>query len=642
MAKASSAKKAAADVAPISGISADQMWRCIFPVARADMVNESTIREFAKRTVGERLYAPYSSETRAQDSGPITAVINTNDVDHYQTIVDPAGGKFENFLRNPIVLYQHGYDWQFGFWPAGQCQELRRSPTTIEADTLFDLEGENGLGRELDRLYRKKWMRGWSIGFMPHDYDVILKDDVYYLKYLNWELLEYSAVAVPGNQSALTKALANKELVVENKMLREYLEAFTREQSGDKTTTRVSVPDIPKTTEKKPEEKPATQAQPVRMQFDAPSKLLDMIGRRDGMKIELLMEDMPLDDAAMNKIKQFMSDMMNGKGGMMDNSESYKPEDVVEPTDEQQAEAAAIENARAFPIEWEESFNIEVEARAAIPAAFPAMAAVVAGSGEKRHAMLIHHHADGRVNWRALASCMTRLLTEPVNMTNDEKQEAYKHLRAHFMAVGVPCPDPTKMTPDEAYDFALEGRGTWRVDGYDWMFVEPVSRDGKIVGAGFQRIDDPTSLKVGPVPELGRLTDSRYWGKREAGRRALDDATVGQFASLRRELESTLLALQNRKGAEFSKKNRERITQAASQLDTTAADMERALSSIRDSATYLRSLIEKDVDGADEGDDSNDGGSRKVSDGGSGGDRSPATTSKTAAPEGDDAGRKLR
>lgn len=39
----------------------------------------------------------------------ITAVINTDQVDRSKEIVLPKGGRFDNYMKNPVVIYAHDY-----------------------------------------------------------------------------------------------------------------------------------------------------------------------------------------------------------------------------------------------------------------------------------------------------------------------------------------------------------------------------------------------------------------------------------------------------------------------------------------------------------------------------------------------------
>ena len=69
------------------------------------------------------------------------------------------------------------------------------------ADTPF--------ARETFKLYAEGFLRGWSVGFIPEEWEVLTDDDNKFSGYhiTAWELLELSAVPVPANPQALTDAI---------------------------------------------------------------------------------------------------------------------------------------------------------------------------------------------------------------------------------------------------------------------------------------------------------------------------------------------------------------------------------------------------------------------------------------------------
>ncbi len=142
----------------------------------------------------------------------IEAVINTNDVDRFETVVEPKGADLTNFRDNPILLWAHGNDFSIGSWPVGTVAELDVTEKEIIARIVFDTEGE--LGAELDRLYRAKILRGFSIGFIPKAFvsEQPESDGPEIIRFTEWELVELSAVAVPANPSALAKQLEDGTL----------------------------------------------------------------------------------------------------------------------------------------------------------------------------------------------------------------------------------------------------------------------------------------------------------------------------------------------------------------------------------------------------------------------------------------------
>src|SRR5581483_1042101 len=73
--------------------------------------------------------------------GKLTAVINTDDIDRYQSIIEPSGGSFDDYRANPVLQYMHGLDYAVGSWPVGRVNEIRRNAKQIEVDLEFDMKG---------------------------------------------------------------------------------------------------------------------------------------------------------------------------------------------------------------------------------------------------------------------------------------------------------------------------------------------------------------------------------------------------------------------------------------------------------------------------------------------------------------------
>lgn len=131
----------------------------------------------------------------------ITGMITTDAVDRYREVVDPNGAVLEAYRKNPVVLLNHA-SWGL---PIGKNLWIKSASNGLIAKTQF---ADTQLGRDVLGLYEGKYMRAWSIGFIPQaweDYDVV--EFGYRRKYTQWELLEYSAVTVPANPEAVTNAL---------------------------------------------------------------------------------------------------------------------------------------------------------------------------------------------------------------------------------------------------------------------------------------------------------------------------------------------------------------------------------------------------------------------------------------------------
>ena len=154
----------------------------------------------------------------------ITHTINTKALDRYSTVVLPRGADVKHFLKNSVVLWAHNGDDATMQIPIAKCISLDIRDAEIEVVTEFNKN--DALAVKIFNSYRDGFLHAWSIGFMPMSYkevdeenldDInskyglkITKEDIckagYWGVYLiyEWELLEYSAVPVPGNPEALS------------------------------------------------------------------------------------------------------------------------------------------------------------------------------------------------------------------------------------------------------------------------------------------------------------------------------------------------------------------------------------------------------------------------------------------------------
>jgi hypothetical protein len=143
----------------------------------------------------------------------VTAKVNTGVVDRYRTVIPPSGGKLDNFMRSPAVLWEHGHDPTRGRMPVAKCSSVKYRPS--EDDLLAKMYfSSDDYSRAVFDFYSDKTLTSFSIEFLPDpssssrpraeelrarpewkDADVI---------YRKWELTGISAVAAPGNPEAVT------------------------------------------------------------------------------------------------------------------------------------------------------------------------------------------------------------------------------------------------------------------------------------------------------------------------------------------------------------------------------------------------------------------------------------------------------
>jgi phage head maturation protease len=135
----------------------------------------------------------------------VRSIISTAEPDRMGDVVVPMGlRRPELYMRNPVVLWAH----EKSMPPIGVCTKLEVEPSRVVAETEFSKTSTFAM--DVFKLFAEGILRGWSIGFVPTKVSRITPSRVNPkggMCYLEWDLLEYSAVPVPENPQALTLAV---------------------------------------------------------------------------------------------------------------------------------------------------------------------------------------------------------------------------------------------------------------------------------------------------------------------------------------------------------------------------------------------------------------------------------------------------
>lgn len=148
----------------------------------------------------EQIRLTLDAEVKAlKDERALVVKITSPHPDRSGDVVVPKGGKLENFLKNPVVLFGHDY-WSP---PIAKAAELSVSDEGILAKVQFPTKGTSDFADMIYELYLQGIMNAWSIGFRA------IREKIEILaeggrKFNEWELFEFSAVPVPAHPEALT------------------------------------------------------------------------------------------------------------------------------------------------------------------------------------------------------------------------------------------------------------------------------------------------------------------------------------------------------------------------------------------------------------------------------------------------------
>ncbi|MEE1138665.1 MAG: HK97 family phage prohead protease [Acutalibacteraceae bacterium] len=153
-------------------------------------------------------------------------------VDRDGDILRASGVDFTNFMKNPVFLsFHNSREFPLGkvtkFWVEGNAvKAIVYFPTIEELSTNPEQASEKAKLVDFTyHCYKTGMLNAVSVGFIPKDWIEIRENGQWVGNDIKkWELLEFSAVAVPANQDAIAEAVksfgnefAKGILTVENK-----------------------------------------------------------------------------------------------------------------------------------------------------------------------------------------------------------------------------------------------------------------------------------------------------------------------------------------------------------------------------------------------------------------------------------------
>jgi len=143
-------------------------------------------------------------------------VASDHTLDRDGEIIMASGWRLENYRKNPVFQNAHNYGNIVFTLGRALITEVRGEQ--LFQRILFATE-INPMARLAYRMYRDGFLRAVSVGFVPLRWENGGEHAGYRRRYIEQELLENSAVAVPSNPNALV--LAAKSGVVRRSDLRE-------------------------------------------------------------------------------------------------------------------------------------------------------------------------------------------------------------------------------------------------------------------------------------------------------------------------------------------------------------------------------------------------------------------------------------
>ena len=144
-------------------------------------------------------------------AGTIDFVSSSAAVDRYHEVIEPGGWRLENYLRNPVFQNAHKYgDVVHTLGRALKTAVVEAGGRPVLAQRIEFAVESNPVAKIAYGLYKGGFLRAVSVGFVPlrwEDMDGKGGGEGVRRRYLEQELLEVSAVAIPANPEALALGL---------------------------------------------------------------------------------------------------------------------------------------------------------------------------------------------------------------------------------------------------------------------------------------------------------------------------------------------------------------------------------------------------------------------------------------------------
>ncbi len=160
----------------------------------------------------------------------IEGYANAATVDRMNERIDPKGWNLENYKKNPIVLFDHGHDPQFGTMPIGKAVDVAADDKGLYAKIKLSNSKTEKISAVRD-LVEEGILKTFSVGFAPQD--KTKSDDGSHTVITRAELIECSVVPVPMNQDSTFSLLGKRGVAPSvKKWLKARMELESAKQKG--------------------------------------------------------------------------------------------------------------------------------------------------------------------------------------------------------------------------------------------------------------------------------------------------------------------------------------------------------------------------------------------------------------------------
>ena len=154
---------------------------------------------------------PGERRSAEPSGGPcLDFLASTGTVDRFQEIIEPEGWKLDSYRQNPVFQNAHRYGdvlFTLGKALVTEVRDIGEGRKGLFQRIEFATEC-NPVAKVAYGLYQGGFLNAVSVGFIPLRWEEGSDKTSFRRRYLEQELLEVSAVAIPANSEALALGLA--------------------------------------------------------------------------------------------------------------------------------------------------------------------------------------------------------------------------------------------------------------------------------------------------------------------------------------------------------------------------------------------------------------------------------------------------
>jgi phage head maturation protease len=157
----------------------------------------------ASQAKGSAFIGEERQEDQVWDGRLMTFIASTGEPDRNGNVLDIGGWDLRNYLKNPVVLFNHNWNLP----PIGKALSIGVEGQVLKATIQF---APTQLGEELALLNADHYLRAISVGARPLEWEVRRHPEHGYpigTHSHKQELLELSIVPIPANPDTLRAAL---------------------------------------------------------------------------------------------------------------------------------------------------------------------------------------------------------------------------------------------------------------------------------------------------------------------------------------------------------------------------------------------------------------------------------------------------